>query len=59
MTETTTDASVRASLHDYETGEYIRPATQEELDESVSAAECDGGAGVIDVDGRRCFACAD
>lgn len=41
-------------LHDYDTGDYIRPATAAERDASRRAAECDGGAGVIRVttDGR-------
>lgn len=42
-------------LMDYYTAEAIRPATHEERDSSRSAAECDGGAGVIDVDGRSCY----
>ena len=45
-----------ASLHDYQTGEFIRPATTSELEESIEAAEHDNGAGVIDVNGRRCYA---
>jgi hypothetical protein len=44
-----------AKLHDYHTGEYIREATAEELEESKRAAELDGGAGVIEVDGRDCY----
>lgn len=42
-----------ASLMGYETGEYIREATDAERTESVEAAEHDGGAGVImvEVDG--------
>lgn len=43
-------------LYNYETGEYIRPATIEELRESMDAATRDGGAGVITVDGVRCYA---
>jgi hypothetical protein len=43
------------SLHDYQTGAYIRPATADERAESVEAAEHDGGAGVILVDGRSCY----
>lgn len=42
-------------LHDYRTGRYIRPATQDERDASCRAAESDGGAGVIEVCGRRCY----
>ena len=44
-----------ATLHDYATGEALRPATAEELAASVAAAETDGGSGVIEVDGRRCY----
>jgi hypothetical protein len=49
MTQTTND------LHDYTTGEYIRAATQSETADSIAAAKFDGGAGVIDVDGRFCY----
>jgi hypothetical protein len=49
MTHTTND------LHDYNTGEYIRTATQSETARSIAAAKTDGGAGVIDVDGRACY----
>lgn len=43
------------ALCDYETAETLRPATAEEAIESARAAEDDGGRGVIDVDGRRCY----
>ena len=43
------------SLNDYRTGEALRPATEEERDESVEAAKTDGGRGVISVDGRSCY----
>lgn len=46
---------VEPSLHDYATGDYIREATAAELDESLEAASYDGGAGVIEVDGRACY----
>lgn len=42
-------------LCNYQTGERIRPATEEELADSEAAAQYDGGAGVIDVDGVSCF----
>jgi hypothetical protein len=42
-------------LYDYLTGTCIRPATQEESQASEMAAESDGGAGVILVDGRSCY----
>lgn len=45
-----------ANLHDYQTGEYLRPATADELAASIAAAEEDGGAGVIKVDGRAVYA---
>lgn len=45
-----------ATLHDYKTGEAIRPATAAELAASIEAAKTDGGAGVITVDGRSCYA---
>lgn len=43
------------TLHDRDTGEAIRPATASELAASIEAAEHDGGAGIISVDGRRCY----
>ena len=43
---------VEPSLHDYATGDYIREATAEELDWSLQAEPHDGGAGVIEIDGR-------
>ena len=46
---------VCADLIDYRTGEIIRPATADELRASIDAAKIDGGAGVIDVDGRSCY----
>lgn len=42
-------------LIDYNTNETIRVATDAEHAASLAAAEIDGGAGVIDVDGRRCY----
>ena len=42
-------------LMDYETGDAIRLATAEEAVASEEAATRDGGAGVILVDGRRCY----
>jgi hypothetical protein len=44
-----------ATLHDYDTAEEIRTATVAERDESRETATRDGGAGVIRVDGRRCY----
>ena len=37
------------------TGDSIRPATAEERAESIDAARFDGGAGVIEIDGRPCY----
>jgi hypothetical protein len=42
-------------LMEYDTAEYIREATEEELAQSIEAAENDGGAGVILVDGMTCY----
>lgn len=42
-------------LYDYQTAEALRNATAEELAASVAAAEHDGGAGVIEADGRSCY----
>lgn len=43
------------TLRDYETGANVRPATAAEQEASRRAAESDGGAGVITVDGRACY----
>lgn len=43
------------TLHAYDTGEELRDATPAELAASVAAARHDGGAGVIEVDGVRCY----
>jgi hypothetical protein len=43
-------ATDNGGLHDYETGEYVRAATDDELRASREAAEIDGGAGVISAD---------
>lgn len=45
-----------ATLFDAATGDAIRPATVAELVASIKAAESDGGAGTIEVDGRRVWA---
>lgn len=42
-------------LMDYETGATIRPATAEEQAAGREQTRRDGGAGVIEVDGRRCY----
>ena len=47
MTKTT---MTYGDLHDYATGEYLRPATKEERTASRDAARSDGGSGVILVD---------
>jgi len=44
-----------ADLIDYSTGDIVRKATADELRASIDAAKVDGGAGVIDVDGRSCY----
>lgn len=44
-------------LMDYYTGSFIRPATQEEQEASRDAATLDGGARVIEVDGRSVYVC--
>ncbi len=43
------------TLNDYRTNEVLRAATPEEILASEEAAAHDGGAGVIEVDGRSCF----
>lgn len=42
-------------LHNYETGDFIRMATLAEYESSVAASKIDGGAGVITIDGVRCY----
>ena len=42
-------------LTDYRTGEDIRTASPAEVEASKAAAETDGGAGVILVDGVPCY----
>ena len=42
-------------LMDYATGECLGPATPAQQLASIEAAKRDGGAGVIDVDGRACY----
>lgn len=44
-----------AKLCNYTTGETIREATADEQRASIEAATNDGGAGVILVDGQRCY----
>lgn len=44
-----------ANLCDYNTGDTVRTATAAEQRASIEAAAQDGGAGVILVDGRRCY----
>ena len=55
MTTTKTYIAPTPTLHRYDTGEELRAATASELAESVEAARHDGGAGVIRVDGVRCY----
>ena len=48
----------RPCLMDYDTAEFIRRATKDEMAESIDAAKHDGGAGVILTDDqgeRRCY----
>lgn len=53
--ETTMATETYGDLKDYTTGAYIRPATADEQAASRKAAEKDGGAGVIEIDGRSCY----
>jgi len=43
------------TLRDYQSGNKLRAASRGEQFESRAAAERDGGRGVIEVDGRRCY----
>lgn len=51
----TTRIIVCGALMDYETGTYIRCATEDETQDSIERARRDGGAGVIRVGDRRCY----
>ncbi len=42
-------------LYDYETGDRLRKATDEEMKSSDQAAEKDGGQGVFMSEGRKVF----
>jgi len=50
-----TDETNYGDLRSYHDASYIRPATEAERDASREAADHDGGAGVIDVDGVSCY----
>lgn len=52
---TTETTQTTGDLMDYTTAETIRAATPQETQASREAAQRDGGAGVITVDGRRCY----
>jgi hypothetical protein len=49
------EAEEGGDLLAYDTAEYIRAATHAECVASREAADIDGGAGVIEVDGQRCY----
>lgn len=49
------DWEAPGTLRRYSDGSFIRPATEEERNASIRAARRDGGAGVILVDGARCY----
>ena len=55
MSSAATEPKSTASVHDYQTGNALRLATEDELRSSIDAAQRDGGAGVIEIDGRLCF----
>ena len=44
-----------ARLMRYDDARYVREATEDERRESIEAAESDGGAGVIEIDGVDCY----
>jgi hypothetical protein len=55
MTNNTNTTADTYTLHDYATGDKIRPATFAELQRSLAAAEDDGGRGVFALDGRSVY----
>ena len=46
---------IPGSLHRYDDNKFLRPATALETAASIDAAHRDGGAGVVSVDGERCY----
>jgi hypothetical protein len=50
-----------ANLHEYESGNIIREATPEEVEQSNRAAQIDGGAGIfeVEIDGQLISVYAD
>lgn len=46
---------LKPELFNADTAQSIREATPDELQESLTAAESDGGRGIISVDGVRCY----
>jgi len=52
---TATRTAPAATLNNYRTGEIIRAATADEIEASTEAADRDGGAGVIEVNGVPCY----
>lgn len=51
----TTQPNPTATLHDFKTGNILRAATSQEVEESAAAAMSDGNFGSITVDGASCF----
>ena len=51
----TTNTEEFGRLMDYYTAKDLGPATEQQRDDSRSAAESDGGCGVITVDGRSVY----
>lgn len=49
MTTTRTAYVNSGDLYDYRTGDYLRPATEDEERRSMEAAKTDGGAGAIEI----------
>jgi hypothetical protein len=54
-TQNTQNTQTTARLMRYSDATTIRAATADELEASIDAARRDGGAGVIIVDGIRCY----
>jgi hypothetical protein len=50
-----TTTNTYGDLHDYSTGEYLRPATKAELTKSLEAAFDGSGEGVFKLDGRAVY----
>ena len=45
----------KPTVHNYYTGEIVRNATNDELNQSIDASKYDGGCGVITINDQDCY----